>query len=148
MPESVVRARIVRKEYLFARDRQTHQVVLIFLVKRTLVLMYTWLYLWLNGIERLCFGIALVCLRQQICELTLRQIPFQKDPDDHHSKFTAPYNFCRVDKERKMEANYRNTHLCRLHVRVLRGVHSADAEITVRLVSASVAGGVPVAPTM
>jgi len=45
MAERLVRARIVCKGYLFARDRQTHRVVLIFFVKRTLVLMYTWLYL-------------------------------------------------------------------------------------------------------
>lgn len=43
MAERLVRAGIVRKEYLFVRDRQTHPVVLIFFVKRTNVLRYTWL---------------------------------------------------------------------------------------------------------
>jgi hypothetical protein len=149
MAVRLVGARIVRKEHLFARDRQTRRAVPIFFVKRTIVLMYTWPYLLTKGPERPCFEIC--CLSafasKYVSSLSVRFV-FKITPDDHHSEFSDPYNFRGVDKSAKWQETVATHIYVGLHVRALRGIPSADAEITVPLVWANVARGVPVAPTM
>ena len=59
-----------------------------------------------------------------------------------------PYHFRGIDKSTSWQETGATHIWMGLHVWVLRGVPSADVEITARLVSPNIAGGVPVAPRM
>ncbi len=74
------------------------------------------------------------------------KFPFTKNLLDHRSEFSDPYNFRGIDKNPKSQETVATHIYIGLHIWVLRRISSADADSTVRRVSAKVAGGVPVAP--
>lgn len=104
MAARLARARIVCKEYLFARDRQTHRVVHIVFVKRTIVLMYKCLYsckrIWSNDF---CFGSCRLSgfARKHVSPLPVK-FQFTKAGPSPDGIF-YPYIFRGIDKNEKSQ---------------------------------------------